>query len=120
MPAPSRAALLRREPLLLHAYVSADIAERELGVRDLEVLDAVRRHTLGAPRMTPLDRVLYVADACSLDRAHAGAPEARRLAFEDLDEALKRCVADKLRHALGRGAWLHPTTLSLWNSLTAR
>jgi len=108
------------QPMLLHAYISEDLARREFGVRDEAVLSAVRKHTLGDPRMTALDKVLYVADACSADRVHAGVERTRALAFTDLDAAFRRCVRDKLAHALERGAWLHPATIELWNSLAAR
>ncbi len=120
LPAPRRETLIAREPMLLHAYASAHLARRELGVTDPEVLSAVSKHTLGGARMTTLDKVVYVADACSADRAHRGVAATRRLAFKSLDGALKRCVADKLAHARARGAWIHPATLSLWNSLKKR
>jgi nicotinate-nucleotide adenylyltransferase len=120
LPAPRRADLIAREPMLLHAYASADLARRELGVTDPEILSAVSKHTLGGARLSPLDKVLYVADACSADRTHRGVASARRLAFRDLDAALRRCVADKLAHARARGAWIHPASLALWNSLRTR
>jgi len=84
------------------------------------VLSAIRKHTLGDVRMSRLDRLLYVADACSADRSHPGAAETRALAFSDLEEAFARCLSEKLAHALARRAWLHPTTIGLWNSLAAR
>ncbi len=115
--APEKAAILASDPLLLHAYVSADLARREFGVSDPEVLCAIKRHTLGDRRMSLLDRILYVADAACLDRAHASAASTRALAFVDLDAALKRCVAEKIIHALRREAWIHPLTVSLWNCL---
>lgn len=108
------------EPMLLHAHVSEDLARAEFGVDDPAVLSAVRKHTLGGRRMSLLDRIVYVADASSADRHHPGADATRALAFDDLDAAFERCVADKLAHALERGAWLHPLTVELWNSLAAR
>lgn len=120
LPAPARAKLIAREPMLLHAYASADLARREHGVTDPEILSAVAKHTLGARRMSPLDKVLYVADACAADRTHRGVAATRRLAFRDLDAALRRCVKDKLDHARAREAWIHPATLSLWNNLRRR
>lgn len=117
---PELAALIAREPMLLHAHASEDLARREFGVSDPEVLAAIRRHTLGDRSMTLLDRVLYAADACSSDRTHSDAAKTRALAFEDLEAAVARCAAAKLRHALARGAWLHPLTVSLWNSLSGR
>ncbi|UPT76015.1 MAG: bis(5'-nucleosyl)-tetraphosphatase (symmetrical) YqeK [Elusimicrobiota bacterium] len=117
---PERAKVLASDPMLAHAYVSADLARREFGVEDPEILGAIRRHTLGDARLSLLDKVLYVADACSLDRSHSSAAATRALAYEDLDEALRRCVAEKLVHAVGRDAWLHPLTVRLWNSLAGR
>ena len=114
---PERAAILALDPMLLHAYVSEDLARREFGVTDKEILCAIRRHTLGDRTLSLLDRILYVADACSLDRAHASAPSTRALAYTNLDSALKQCVRQKLTHAISRDAWLHPLTLHLWNSL---
>lgn len=114
---PERAIILDLAPMLLHAYVSADLARREFGVTDPEILNAVRHHTLGDRRMGLLDRIIYVADACAIDRTHPTSAATRALAFDDLDAALKRCIADKLLHAVSRDAWLHPLTVDLWNSL---
>lgn len=108
------------EPMLLHAYISEDLARREFGVDDPEVLSAVRKHTLGDLKMSPLDKLVYVADACSADRSHPGVAATRAVAFGDLDAAFERCLADKLADALRRRAWLHPLTIDLWNSLAAR
>ncbi len=116
---PSKAKILALDPMLAHAYASEDLARREFGVTDPAVLGAIRRHTLGDRRLSLLDRVLYVADACSADRAHPSAFASRRLAFDDLDGALRRCVAEKIAHAVGREAWLHPLTVTLWNSLAS-
>ncbi|MDE2490995.1 MAG: bis(5'-nucleosyl)-tetraphosphatase (symmetrical) YqeK, partial [Elusimicrobia bacterium] len=117
---PARELTAALEPMLLHAHVSEDLARREWGVSDAEVLSAVRKHTLGDVVMTRLDKILYVADASSLDRGHPGAAQTRALAFEDLDAAFERCLSEKLAHALSRRAWLHPLTIELWNSLAAR
>ncbi len=117
---PELKTILTLDPMLLHAYASEDLARREFGVADPEVLGAIRRHTLGDRRLNLLDRVLYTADACSADRTHPGAAATRALAFVDLEAALQRCVCEKLAHALSREAWLHPLTISLWNRLAAR
>jgi nicotinate-nucleotide adenylyltransferase len=118
--APLYAETARRDPILLHAYASESLARRRFGVKDADVLSAVRRHTLGEAPMKPLDRLLYVADACSEDRRYVGASELRRLAFNDLEAAFRACVAQKLKHAVGDGRWLHPATVELWNSLDGK
>ncbi len=110
---------LSRAPLLAHSYVSEHWARERFDVDDPAVLQAVRRHTLGAPTaaaMSSLDKTLYIADSTSTDRRYRGVEAVRELAFRDLDAAFKSSVAAKLRHALINGEWLHPQGLSLWNS----
>lgn len=114
---PELKTLLRLDPMLMHAFASADIARREFGVADKDILGAIRRHTLGDRHLNLIDKILYVADASSLDRSHSSAAATRSLAFTDLDAALARCVAEKINHAISREAWLHPLTVHLWNSL---
>ncbi|MBI5625347.1 MAG: bis(5'-nucleosyl)-tetraphosphatase (symmetrical) YqeK [Elusimicrobia bacterium] len=112
--APRREDLIRRAPKLLHSYLSAELSRRRFGVDDPEILSAVRKHTLGGATMSPLDRLLYVADAVSEDRTHPGAAGLRSLAFRDLDAALAACLEAKVAHARSAGSWLHPLSHSLW------
>jgi predicted HD superfamily hydrolase involved in NAD metabolism len=117
--APEREETARRSPLLLHAYIGADLCRRRFGVNDPAVLSAVSKHTLGAAAMTPLDRLIYVADACSEDRSYPEAARLRRLAFDDLDEAYGACLRQKLTFCLKEDAWVHPETIRAWNALAS-
>lgn len=109
----------RLQPLALHAHISEDLCRRRFGVSDKAVLSAVRKHTLADPLMSPLDRLVYVADSCSEDRDYPEALKLRRLAFDNLDAAYKACLSNKIRWCLSEGTWLHPLTLTAWNSLFA-
>lgn len=48
---------------LMHGMVGAVLAQELFGVRDEEVLDAIRYHTTGRAGMTDLDMCIFVADA---------------------------------------------------------
>ncbi len=115
--APLRDEIIRNFPLLLHAYIGADLARRILDIRDPEVLSAIRCHTLGSLRMSPLDRLLYIADCCSEDRIHPGSAALRTLARKNLPAAFKACVRAKIDHAGKSGGWRHPLTQRLWKSI---
>ena len=114
---PEREKTAAANPVALHAHISEDLCKRRFGVDDAAVLSAVRKHTLGDESMSLLDRLVYVADACSEDRRYPEAASLRRLAFDDLDEAYEACVSNKLRWCLEGGLWIHPLTLSAWNAL---
>lgn len=117
---PARRETIARHPLLLHAYISEDLARRRFAVADRAVLSAVRKHTLADRFMSRLDRIVYVADACSEDRGYAEAPALRKLAFHDMEEAFAACLRLKLEHALDRDYWIHPLTVTVWNNLAAK
>lgn len=106
--APLRETIARREPMLLHAYVSADLARRRFGVREPRVLAAIAGHTLGAPGMGPLERLLYVADAGAEDRSFPGARRIRACARRDLLRALRLAAGNKLDWVRSQGGWVHP------------
>ncbi len=79
----------RKNPGLLHAKLGACLAQKEYGISDAYVLNAIACHTTGRPNMSLLDKILYVADYMEPNRCEApNLDEIRRLAFEDIDECL--------------------------------
>lgn len=113
---PELAETAARAPILLHAHVSEDRARREYGVTDPAVLSAVRKHTLGDAVMSPLDRLLYAADACSSDRVFPGVTRIRTEARKDLDAGFRAALRVKLEHVVRDGAWLHASAHTVWNA----
>ena len=89
-----------RAPAVIHAKLGAWMAEHKYGITDPEVLSAIACHTTGKPAMSLLDKILYVADYIEPRRDKApNLPKLRRLAFEDLDEALYQ-ILDSTRNNL--------------------
>ena len=103
----------RQSPKLLHAPVAAELARRELGVEDEEVLAAVRAHTVGEPGIGPLGLALYVADKIEPARDYPSVGRIRALAREDLGwaaaEALRRAIAHNER----RDRPIHPLSRAM-------
>ena len=100
----------RRSPKLLHGPVAAELARRELGVEDEEILEAVRAHTTGKPGMGTLALVLYVADKIEPARDYPSVERLRKLAREDLRMAATECLRRAIAHNEGRGKDVHPSS----------
>ncbi len=100
----------RGSPKLLHGPVAAELARRELGVGDEEVLEAVREHTTGRPGMGPLSLVLYVADKIEPARDYPSVENLRRLAREDLRGAAAEALRRSIAHNEERGRPTHPAS----------
>tara|TARA_B110000014_G_C19895807_1_gene463434 strand:- start:21 stop:728 length:708 start_codon:yes stop_codon:yes gene_type:complete len=85
----------REYPILLHGPLAANLLSTAVGVKDDEVLVAIREHTSGYSEMSLLAKILVISDKVeSVKRRDNFALEAiRHLADRDLDMALL-CWAD--------------------------
>ena len=100
----------RQSPKLLHGPVAAELARRELGVEDAEVLEAIRAHTVGRPGMGPLALVLYVADKIEPARDYPSVGRLRTLSRQDLRGAAAASLRRAISHNEGRGRPIHPAS----------
>jgi predicted HD superfamily hydrolase involved in NAD metabolism len=105
--------LERQSPKLLHAPVAAELARRELGVEDEEVLEAIRVHTVGRAGMDPLALALYVADKIEPARDYPSVGRIRSLAKVDLREAAAESLRRAVAHNEQRGRPIHPASLAM-------
>ncbi len=78
----------RLEPKLFHGEIGAWLARHEFGVRSAGILKAITNHTTGRPRMSQLEKIIYLADHIEEGRDYAGVHKLRRLAFQDMDRAI--------------------------------
>ena len=100
----------RQSPKLLHGPVAAELARRELGVEDEEVLAAIRVHTTGEAGMGPLALALYVADKIEPARDYPSVGRIRELAQKDLRKAAAEALRRVIAYNEGRGRPVHPSS----------
>lgn len=109
--------LLHYDKQLWHAEVGAFVAEREYGVTDAEVLDAIRYHTSGRVGMTLLDKVVCLADYMEPGRDFPGVNNIRELANHSLEEALAAGFDSTIVYLLSRRQIIFPLTVLARNDL---
>ena len=105
------------QPALIHAPLGAIIAERRFGISEPQILQAIRRHTTGAPQMTLLDKVIYLSDCIEPGRNFSGVRKIRDMAVEDLDAAVLLAYEHSILFVVANGGLLHPNTVEGRNSL---
>lgn len=105
------------QPALVHAPLGAILAQRRFGVTDPEILQAIRRHTTGAADMSPLDKIIYLADCIEPGRNYRGVEQPRELAEKNLDAAVLVAYDHSIQFVLEGGGLLHPNTVEGRNSL---
>jgi len=103
-------------PDLLHAAVGALLLEKELGIKDGEILEAVRAHTLGSINMSILDKIIFLADMIEPDRnTYPDLERLRELSTWDLDGAMLLGLESTIRYCLDFQMILHPRTVMVRN-----
>lgn len=101
--------VLEATPHLLHADVSAIVAQQEFAVTDPDILDGIRLHTLGAPAMGPLACVIFVADAIEPTRGNDPALEKlRQVAAHNLEQAVRMTCDHTLDYLVKHHKIIHP------------
>jgi len=108
-----------RVPKLLHGPVGAEILRRDYGITDEELLDAVRDHISGGPHMGKLAKVLFAADKLEpeRDRHYHGLDPVRKLAREDLDQAIAKLYAWRMDELVDAGRPIHERMVTARNTL---
>jgi len=109
--------LERWMPVLLHGPVGALLIQRELGITDKHICQAVARHTVGGPAMKALDKIIYLADAIEPGRNYNGVQAIRRLAATDLESALLKALEASILYILTKERPLHPATVEARNHI---
>ena len=99
----------KKYPKTLHALTGALVAERIFGENEA-VVSAIRSHTTGKADMSLLEKIIYVADYMEPNRDFPGVDELRRLAFSNIDAALKLGLEMTLEHLKRQGSEVSPET----------
>lgn len=103
---------------LLHAKAGSCLARKKYGVTDEDILQAISYHTTGRPHMSPLEKIIYIADYIEPGRERAkrsyadiqNLSEVRKMAYRNLDEALCKILNDTLDYLDKKGGKIDSMT----------
>ncbi|MDU5228967.1 MAG: bis(5'-nucleosyl)-tetraphosphatase (symmetrical) YqeK [Anaerococcus sp.] len=102
---------------VLHSFLGAEVAKKEYNINDNDVLDAIKYHTTGRENMTQLDKIIYLADAIEEKRNYPGVDHIRKLAKNDLDDAILYSLDHNITYIIEKNDLIHPLTIDARNYL---
>lgn len=105
------------QPILLHQKLGVYYAEKDYGVTDKEILDAIGRHSTGGINMSDLGKVVYLADMIEPGRKFQGVDDLRIAAKESLNKGMKMCYAHTIKYLLNNNLLIHPDCIDGYNEL---
>ncbi|MDD4376962.1 MAG: bis(5'-nucleosyl)-tetraphosphatase (symmetrical) YqeK [Eubacteriales bacterium] len=96
---------------LAHGKIASVIMERDYGIKDKDIINAVSYHTTGRAGMSKLEKIIYIADAIEPGRNYPGVLELRKLAYENLDKACEESLKHTIEFVESKGQYLDIDTL---------
>ena len=100
---------------LYHAISGRIFAEKEFGITDEDMLNAIRYHTTGRKGMSLLEKVVFIADFISAERDYNGVDIMREKAKRSLDEAIVEGLGFTIKDLITRNLVIHPDTVLAFN-----
>lgn len=107
--------LLNWNRAIWHGIVGTYFIKRDLKITDPEILQAVWRHTTADVEMTTLDKIVFVADFIEPGRDFPGVDEARKVAYNNLDDGVGYELAHTLEFLVKNRNKIYPRTLAAYN-----
>jgi len=103
---------------LYHAYTAEYLAKSLYGIKDKEILNAIKYHPTGHPKMTDTLKILMIADITEENtRDYQVSKEVRKYEFISLDKALKIKLEYMVKDAKKRNYELSDYTKELIKEL---
>lgn len=103
---------------LWHGPAGAYFIKTELDIRDNDIINAVRYHTVGRASMSQLEKIVYMADLISEDRDYKDVDKLRKLAFSDFEKAMYEAVCFSVVSVIKKQAYIPESTIDLYNQYT--
>ena len=83
---------------VVHAFLGEYVAENVLGIKDKDILTAIRYHTTGCAGMTALEKVVYTADLIERGRTYPGVEALREAVEKDFESGFSECMRQGYKH----------------------
>ena len=97
---------------LLHSKLGAVLAKEVYDICDTDILESIKNHTTGRPKMSTLEKIIFVADYIEPGRYKAeNLPMIRKMAFENLDGAVRKILEDTLNYLKRTGCAIDESTV---------
>lgn len=108
-------AIETKTPALYHAIAGSEFIQSEFQIKDTEIINAVRYHTVACADMPLLSQIIYLADLISADRDYKDVKKMRRYAAQSLEKAMLEALRFSVKDSAEKGNTIPISTLECYN-----
>lgn len=112
-----------KNPKTYHAIVGAYFAKKEFEIEDIEIIDAIRCHTIGKINMTTFEKIIFLADKIEANtRDIRYTKKVWKLIEKNkgvigLDLALLKCFCETIKKLVSKRYFICENTIDVYNEL---
>ncbi|MBR4627727.1 MAG: bis(5'-nucleosyl)-tetraphosphatase (symmetrical) YqeK [Ruminococcus sp.] len=103
---------------LWHAIAGAGLVRDKFGIEDIDILNAIRFHTVGRAGMSRLEEIVYLGDLISADRDYKDVERMRKLAYTSLNEAMLEAFSFSIKSVVKKGGLIPLCSVEGYNFYT--
>lgn len=103
---------------LFHAVAGAELVQSLFGIDDMEIIKAIRYHTVACGNMPKLSAIIYLADLISADRDYKDVNKMRKYADKSLEKAMYEALKFSITDSVGKGNTIPLSTIEAYNDFT--
>lgn len=108
--------LYKKEIGILHGFAGAIYVKNTFNINNNDIYNAIKYHTVGRLNMSDIEKVIFVSDSVSYDRDYKDVERLRKMAFEDINSAVKEVCISKILLLIQRNKKINFNTMELYNS----
>lgn len=105
-------------PPIRHAPISAAIAKQYFKINDADILSAITTHTTGAPKMNPLQMLVYLADAVEEGREFQELGKLRNAVFASMEKSMVAVIKNTIDYIEKAGGEVYYKTTDAYHYYT--
>jgi len=100
---------------LWHAIAGAGFVKNDMKINDIDIINAVRFHTVARAGMTKLEEIVYIGDLISADRTYKDVKRFRKLAYQELDKTMLEAVVFSIQSVIEKRGLIPEYTIHAYN-----
>lgn len=104
-----------KQPHVWHGFAAAGYLAHELKITDVQIINAVRYHTVARENMSLLEQIVYLADLTSKERDFPSAASLRETVLRSLEEGMLLSLEYTMRQLLDSKSILCLDTCRAYN-----
>ena len=107
----------KNAPKLWHSISGSVYVSDFLGIKNNDIINAVRYHTTGRAGMSLIEKIIYIADFVSAERDYSDVNVMRALSVQSLESAMLYALRYTIPDLIRKGQTVHKDSLELYNEL---